>query len=686
MFRFPVCSDFLIFRSSVRLLIERDKSALLSLPAVRFSPFFAAGMLTVYFGGGSSGAILFAAASAALIFFLVKRKSLAICAAGAILGVVIMSVYMYRYYYPIREYAGRTIDAEIYVMEVTARSGQSEEITAKAVIGGRTVRLRLSCPETLPEDHRSDVTIELDETELTASDLSRGILLSGEVVEIRSAEYMGLTAASVFRIIRGNFYGRLARNVFGDSRDLASAMLFGEDGKLSPKFTEYLRVSGVAHYTAVSGAHFAVFAAVLLSLISQERRRARFLTALLFAPMGLLFYGASPSVLRASLMFFIYSLGMLFHRKSHPLNSLCIAIAVIPMISPLTIVDAGFAMSVLGVFGVGVVGPEVSRKLCEFIAEKPDAVKRVLTPIVTALACSFCAVICTSPISAVLFKSVSPIGAITSILIAPLMATAMTFMILLGAVNIRLFAVPIDWSMKLAAAIIRLFGKCRALSLSLDFEGAWVLAAVLAVLVAICAFCDLKSFVRVGKAAIAIIIMIPTISAITTARRHEIRFVGNTYTSAAIVLDGNTAAVYISGGGDGLSESISRTLRERGAVKITTVFASDADYGGALALRELSEMIPIGEIRSNELAAGLLPDLPVSVNTGGEVFTIDGVTIASATASEPAPKVDVLLYGGRMDKASTSPAKVAVYFTKAEYELPENFHNARVDRELCVIL
>ena len=667
-------------------MIERDKAALLSLPAVRFSPFFAAGMLTVYFGGGSSGAIFFAAASAALIFFLGKRNAAVICAAGAILGVLIMSVYMDRYYVPIREYAGRTINAEIYVTEVTARSGQSEEITAKTTLGGKTVRLRLSCPETLLEDHSADVTIELDETGLTASDLACGILLSGEVAEIRSAEYKGLTAASVFRTIRGNFYGKLAQNVFGDSCDLASAMLFGEDGKLAPKYTEYLRVSGVAHYTAVSGAHFAVFAAVLLSLISQERRRTRFLISLLFAPMGLLFYGVSPSVLRASLMFFIYSLGMLFHRRSHPLNSLCIAVAVIPILSPLTIVDAGFAMSVLGVFGVGVVGPEAAKKLCEFIADKPDTVKRVLTPVVTSLTCSFCAVICTSPISAVLFKSVSPIGAVTSILIAPLMAAAMTFMILLGAVNIRLFAVPIDWSMKLAAEIVKLFGKCRTLSLSLDFSGAWVLAAVLVIIVTICAFGDMKTFVRPGKAAIAIMALIPTISAINVSQRHEIRFVGNTYTSAAIVFDKNAAAVYISGGGDGLSESISRTLRERGAVKITTVFASDADYGGALAIRELSEMLPIGEIRSNDLAKGLLPDLPVSTDTGSGMFTINGVTIASAAASKPALRADILLYSGRMDKASTSPAKVAVYFTKAEYELPENFHNARTDRELCVKL
>lgn len=666
-------------------MIERDKTALLSLPVVRFSPFFAAGMLTAYFGGGLPGAIFFALASAALICFAARKKKAWLCAAGAMLGVLVMARYMAGYFLPVRAYAGKTVDAEIYVSEVTERSGRSEELIARATLGGKSVKLRLFCAETLSEDHLADVRIGLDETEPTAKDLARGILLSGEVTELRSSEYKGVSAASVFRVIRGSFLGRLTRNVSGESGELAEAMLFGESGKLSPRYSEYLRISGAAHYTAVSGAHFAVFAAALLALIPQRRRRARLVVSLLFAPAGLLFYGASLSVMRASLMFFIYSLGLLLHRKANTLNSLCIAVAVIPLFSPLAIVDAGFAMSVLGVFGVGVVGPEAAKKLCEFIKDKPDTVKRILTPIVTALTCSFCAVICTAPISIAVFKSVSPIGALTSILLAPLMAAAMTFMLLLGAFHIRLFAVPIDWSMKLAAAIIRFFGRCRALSLSLDFDGAWILAAALAVIVTMCAFVDMKAFTRLGKAALALLVLIPVLSAIRVSNRHEVRFIGNTYTSAAILFDGGSAAVYISGGGDGLSESISRVLRERGAVRITTLFSPDADYGGSLAIRELSEMLPIGEIRSNELAAALLLELPVSTDLNGDVFTTNGVTIGSATSAS-ASSADILLYGGRMDKVTKSPAKVAVYFTKAELELPANFHNARVDREFCVEL
>lgn len=663
-------------------MLEKDKAVLLSQPLVRFSPFFAAGMLTVYFGGGASGAIFFAAAAvAALIFFAAKRKKAVLCAVGAACGVLLMSGYMRFYCDPILKYAGQTIEARIYVCEVTGRSGQSEEIVAKVRLEGRTAKLRLTCGEVLLEDHAADVTIELDAAERTAEDLSSGILLSGEITEIRSAVYNGASLQSVFRVIRRNFYGRLAENVFGDSEALAAAMLFGESDTLSPRFSEYLKISGAAHYTAVSGAHFAVFAAALLAVVPQRRRKTRIVVSMMFAPAGLLFYGASPSVMRASVMFFVYSLGMLLHRKPHPLNSLCLAVTVIPLFSPFTIVDAGFAMSVLGVFGVGVTGPELAKKLCEFI---PDKAKHILSPTVTALSCSVCAVICTSPISAALFKSAAPIGAVTSLLFAPLMAAAMLFMLLLGATNIRLFAVPIDLSMKLAAAIAKAFGRRRALALPLDYSGAWILLALLAVIVTICAFGDLKTFSRFGKAAAALMLIVPAISAAVVTNRHEVRFVGNSYSAAAVVFDKNTAAVYISGGGDGLSASISRVLRERGAVRITTLAAPEADYGGALAIKELSEMLPIGEIRSNVLVTGLLPGLDVQPPPEDGVFAVCGVTIAAAAASKPAPEADILLYSGRMENVTESPARTAVYFTKKEYDLPENFRNARVESDFCV--
>ena len=661
-------------------MLEKDRSVLVSLPFVRFAPFLTAGMLTLYFGGGVSGAVFFAAAAAALIYLAKKRKKAALCAAGAVCGVLIMSLYFLMYCRPVLKYAGTTVDAEIVVRDIVRTPQRSEEIIAKTKIDGRTVKLRLTGGETLFEDCFARAIIKLEKADRTADDLSNGILLSGEIIELRSSEYRS-SVYGFIKIIRQNFLGELYEDIDDECKYLAAAMVFGDDSGLSPKYGEYLKVSGASHYTAVSGAHFAVLSAAVLMIVPVRKRKTRFFVSMMFAPAGILFFGASPSVLRAALMFTVYALSIPFNRRSEPLNTLCVVVTLISLFLPQTVVDVGFAMSVLGVLGVAVIGPPLAEKLCELV---PDKAKRILAPPITALVCSICASVCVTPVCAALFKSVSLIVAVTALVLAPLMTVAMMFMLLLGVFRLPLFAAPICWAMKTAQAVLRTLGKCRVLLLPLDWKAAWILTAALAVLVFIAAFGDMKTFVRFGKLSLALAAVIPVISIFCVMNRHEVRFIGNTRSSAAVVFDKNTASVFISGGGGGISESVSRLLRERGAVKITRLAAYEADYGSALAIKELSQMLPVEEISTTKLAAALLPDLNTASAPEDKIFRQSGITIASAESGISEPKADILLYKGSPAKDGESAARCAVYFTKTELALPENFHNARTDRDFCV--
>lgn len=663
-------------------MLEKDKSVLVSLPFVRFAPFFAAGMLTVYFGGGVSGAVFFAVAAAALIYFAKKKKKAVLCGAGAVCGVLVMSMYNILYFKPILNYAGTTAEAEILVCDIVRTPQYSEEIVAKTKLDGRTVTLRLSGGEALLENCAANVIITLEKAESTAENLSNGILLSGEIIETHSVEYRS-DVYGFIKIIRRNFLGELYENIGNESRYLAAAMLFGDDSGLSPKYAEYLKVSGASHYTAVSGAHFAVLSAAVLMIVPRRKRKIRFFVSLMFAPVGVLFFGASPSVLRASLMFMVYALSIPLNRRSDPLNTLCIVITLISLFSPMTVVDVGFIMSVLGVLGVAVIGPPLAEKLCEFV---PDKAKRILSPPITLLVCSVCASICVTSVCTLLFKCVSLVGAITTLVLAPLMTVAMTFMLLLGVFRLPLFAAPICWTMKTAQWVLKTLGRCRALSLPLDYKAAWILTAVLAAFLFIAAFGDMKTFVRFGKLSLALGSAIFAVSIFLVLNRHEVRFVGSTQSSAAIVFDKNTASVFIAGEGGGISESVSRVLRERGAVKITRLAAYDADYGGALAIEELSQMLPIEEISTTKLAAALLPGLNTIPAPEDKVFLQDGISIASSRSTISEPQADILLCVGTPANDRESSAQAAVYFTKSELALSENFHNARTDRNFCVKL
>lgn len=641
-------------------------------------------MLTAYFGGGLLCGIFSAAAAAAVACFAVKRSKLLLCAVGALWGAAVMSLYVFVYCDPILEYSGETVPADITVKEVTETAGDTEELIAELDLGGRKAKVRLSSPYVLYEGYRAEVVLELAETdnEKLLQNLSEGILLSGEVTELKTARYGSAGLSGELRALRGILCGKLYENVFGDSGDLAGAMLFGMDERLSPSLREKLKICGASHYTAVSGAHFSVFAAVLLGMIPESRRKTRKLFSLLFAPAAVLFFGPSPSVMRASVMFLLYSFSSLIYRKADTLNSLCVAIIVICTFSPGTILDAGFAMSVLGVFGAGVAGREVSANLCGLL---PDKLKKI-SPVITILSVSVCAVICTSPVSAAAFKGVSLAGAVVSVILMPLMTIAMTFAVLMALLQMSILSVPVDLSMKAALAVIDFFGRFRGMWLTLDFEGAWILAALCAVLLVFAVFGNMKVFTFSVKCIAVLSVFSMTMSLVTCESRSEIRFVGNYSTNAAVLIEKNEAVVFISGSGTGLAAGISRTMREHGAVKIACIAVFDADYGGALAIRELSELTEIDVVYSNELARGLLKDMNVQTVPGGSRLSVSGITIAAAKSSDKETTADIVLYNGRITKTPESSAAYAVYFSGTEKEMPENWHNARREKDFYIKL
>lgn len=658
---------------------------MLDLPLVRFAPFMAVGMLTAYFGGGLFCGIVFAAAAAVVVYFAVKRSRAVICAAGLLWGIVVMSLHLELYCKPITAFGGSTVQAELVVNEVTMQTGGSRSYIVEMNLSGRKAKVEI-------ENDRSrlevgDIASAIVELNMPDSDnmpqnLADGVLLSGEI-----AELMGVTTddTGIYAFIRGlrsRMIEKISGNIFGSGGELSLAMLLGEDSALSPVLREKLKICGAAHYTAVSGSHFAMFAAVLLGILPEKRKNAKQIISLMFAPAAVVFFGPTPSVLRASVMFMLHSLAPIFYRKADTLNSLCIAIALICTFSPGTILDTGFIMSVLGVFGAGVVGTEVSKKLSTLL---PDKAKK-LSPAVTAVTASVCAVICTSPVSVFVFKGVSMLGALVSLILMPLMTVSVMFAVPLGLTGFSLLAVPVDLAMRAAAAVIGFFGSLRGAWLTLDFKTAWIFAAVCAVLAAVAAFGDMKVLAFSGKCMLVPIALSLMISRWVLCDRSEVRFVGNYSTGAAVVFEDNEALVFISGSGKGLAAAISRTMREHGAQRIACLAAFDADYGGALMIRELSEMTDIGTVYSNTLVHDLLGEMNVYAVADGAKLSISGVTLAAAKPSDKETAADIVMYSGRLSKETESPARYAIYFSGTAKDMPENWYNARLDRDFRIPL
>lgn len=137
---------------------------------------------------------------------------------------------------------------------------------------------------------------------------------------------------------------------------VAKALLLGDKADLDQETMRIFSNTGSMHVLAVSGLHVGLllmmFQKVLL-LFSRwiSKRQALFLSLLLVWIYGFL-SGASPSVMRAVVMFTILAFGQLFYRKTAAINSLCLSAVLLFVWDPWVIFDIGFQLSYGAMFGI----------------------------------------------------------------------------------------------------------------------------------------------------------------------------------------------------------------------------------------------------------------------------------------------------------------------------------------------
>ncbi len=97
-------------------------------------------------------------------------------------------------------------------------------------------------------------------------------------------------------------------------------------------------------------------------------------------------------------------------------------------------------------------------------------------------------------------------------------------------------------------------------------------------------------------------------------------------------------------------------------------------------------MTDIDVVWSNSVVQTLIGGINVQTVPNGSRLSVSGVTLAAAKFSDKETSADIVLYNGRLAKEPESPARYAVYFSSGEKEMPENWHNARRDRDFYIRL
>lgn len=171
--------------------------------------------------------------------------------------------------------------------------------------------------------------------------------------------------------VRSWFKSAVKTAVPGSSRALSTALITGDRSGLDASTRLQFAESGLMHLLAISGLHVLFVGLTAYGLIKSMLVRLRFewrvveaacttLTVGLLCGYALI-TGATPSVVRASIMAGVYLAAKPLYRSSNSLNSLGTAAVVVLLIDPDSLFTAGFQLSFLAVFGLITAGGTISK-------------------------------------------------------------------------------------------------------------------------------------------------------------------------------------------------------------------------------------------------------------------------------------------------------------------------------------
>lgn len=167
-------------------------------------------------------------------------------------------------------------------------------------------------------------------------------------------------AASAVGALRNGL--RTATGQLSDTvRGLTRGMVIGDTRQMPPLQREQMRITGLTHLTAVSGAHFAIIAVVLHWLLRQLRLPRVIRAGCAAAGMGAfsLLVFPDPSVVRALAMALTTCLALWWGRPAHALPALASAVVVLLLLDPYVALAPGFALSVSAVAAIVLWAPRL---------------------------------------------------------------------------------------------------------------------------------------------------------------------------------------------------------------------------------------------------------------------------------------------------------------------------------------
>ncbi len=272
------------------------------------------------------------------------------------------------------------------------------------------------------------------------------------------------------------------------------ALTTGDKSSLPAGLYAAFQRGGVAHIVAVSGLHVS-FLIGLLSALFGKRSKLTFGLGVTLIFFFVLLTGASPSALRAAFMIFFVLLAPLTGREEDRPTTFIVILALLLFLNPYSAASVSLQLSFAAVAGIYSLTPILYSRWVKALPEGEHQLTKLFFALCRAavgvLATTLGALLFTTPLTVLHFRTLSLLGPVTNLLVmwlVPLLFVGTLALSLVGLLFPRLalpfawlLAFPVRWVMEVVKAIARL--PLASLSLNAALLLIWAMIAYLILLI-----------------------------------------------------------------------------------------------------------------------------------------------------------------------------------------------------------
>ncbi len=224
-------------------------------------------------------------------------------------------------------------------------------------------------------------------------------------------------SSSMIEKTRREFFAAVYSVLPEPQASLGLGFLVGLRSALPQDLDDQLRVAGLTHIVVASGYNLTILVRLSRRLFAKRSKYQALMSSLLLILVFLAITGASPSMVRASVVTVLSLLAWYYGRRFQPLVIILLGAALTAGVNPLYIwYDLGWWLSFLAFAGVLVVGPLLTARL--YHGKTPPALIQIAIETMSAQ-------IMVTPLILYTFGQISLVALIANVAVVPLIPLAM---------------------------------------------------------------------------------------------------------------------------------------------------------------------------------------------------------------------------------------------------------------------